>query len=287
MPSEVSAGAKGTSSQRLLVVNADDLGLHEDINRGIHLAHTEGIVTSASVVGCGEAFEHAAMVIQQCPELDVGVHLTLIEERPLTPASDIRSLVQPDGRFLPSYRQLTTRMLGQGLASDEIRRELRAQIERVIALGRHPSHLDGHQHVHLLPRVWRVTVDLAKEYGIKWIRVPHFGSLFANSKSLLDPVFRLGLNVLRASRFGVPRVRTPGLQLSGHLGHAQLLSIVGRLDPGLSEIVTHPGITTPELTSHYRWHYDWSNELRALTSPEIKAALRADGVTLTRFSECQ
>jgi len=284
MPSGVSASR--ATSARLVIVNADDLGLHEDINRGIHLAHTDGIVTSASVVACGEAFSDAAMRIRECPRLDVGVHLTLIEERPLCAPNDIPSLLRPDGRFLPSYRSLATRMLTRGIASDEIRRELRAQIERVIALGRQPSHLDGHQHVHLLPSVWRITTELAREYGIKWIRVPYFGSVFANSKSLLDPFFRLGLNVLRATRVGVPKITTPGLHLSGRLDEKELLSIVSGLRPGLSEIVTRPGITTPALASRYRWHYDWSNELQALTAPHIKAALRADGVTLTRFSEC-
>jgi chitin disaccharide deacetylase len=285
MPSGVSAG-RVTSAHRFVIVNADDLGLHEDINRGIELAHTDGIVTSASIVACGEAFGDAALRIRECPNLDVGVHLTLIEERPLCAPKEIPSLVHSDGRFLPSYRHLITRMLRRGLVSEEIRRELRAQVERVIAMGRHPSHLDGHQHVHLLPPVWRITVELAREYGIRWIRVPHFPSVFANSKSLLDPLFRFGLNLLHATRVGVPKIMTPGLHLSGRLGEAELLSIVSGLGPGLSEIVTHPGITTPALASRYRWQYDWSNELRALTAPPIKAALRADGVTLTRFSEC-
>ena len=285
MPSGLSA-SRATSARRLVIVNADDLGLHEDINRGIELAHTDGIVTSASIVACGEAFGDAARRIRECPKLDIGVHLTLIEERPLCGPTQIPSLVDADGRFLPSYRQLITRMLRRRLVSDEIRRELRAQVERVIAMGRHPSHLDGHQHVHLLPPIWHITVELAREYGISWIRVPQFRSVFASRRSVLDPVCRLGLNVLRATRAGVPKVATPGLHLSGRLDEVGLLAIVAGLKPGLSEIVTHPGVTTPDLISRYQWHYDWSSELKALTTPHVKAALRADGVRLTRFSEC-
>jgi len=277
---------------RLLIVNADDLGLHEDINRGIYLAHTEGIVTSASVVACGAAFDHASTIIQECAKLDVGVHLTLIEERPLCPATEIPSLVGPDGRFLPSYRHLTARILMGSVSPAEVRRELRAQIARVIATGCRPSHLDGHQHVHLLPPVWRVTTELAREFGIRWIRVPHFASLFRSPKSLFDPFFRLGLNILSAVTVSLtngaePKIRTPGLHLSGRLVEGDLLRIVAALRPGISEIVAHPGIKTPALGARYRWNYEWSTELAALTSPQIISALRSNGVTLTRFSECQ
>jgi predicted glycoside hydrolase/deacetylase ChbG (UPF0249 family) len=280
-----------TAMPRLLIVNADDLGLHEDLNRGIYLAHTEGIVTSASVVACGEAFDHASTIIQECGELDVGVHLTLIEERPLCPATEIPSLVGPDGRFLPSYRHLAARILMGAVSRAEVRRELRAQIERVIAAGCRPSHLDGHQHVHMLPPVWHVTRELAGEFGIRWIRVPHFRSLFRSPKSLFDPFFRLGLNILSATTTSLtsraePRIRTAGLHLTGRLGEGDLLRIVAALRPGISEIVTHPGIKTPALAARYHWNYEFSMELAALTAPQIIAVLRSNGVKLTRFSEC-
>lgn len=93
-----------TGGARRLIVSADDLGLHEDINRGIEQAHNQGIVTSVSLVACGEAFDHAIAVLRSCPNLDVGVHLTLVEERPLSSPSEIPSLVGTDGRLYPSYR---------------------------------------------------------------------------------------------------------------------------------------------------------------------------------------
>jgi predicted glycoside hydrolase/deacetylase ChbG (UPF0249 family) len=276
--------------QRLLIVNADDLGLHEDINRGIFQAHVDGIVTSTSIVACGEAFVDAAAIAQRCPGLDVGVHLTLIEERPLCRAEDIPTLLGPDGRFLPSHRHLTARILAGAVAVAEIRRELRAQIERVIATGRHPSHLDGHQHVHLLPSIWGVTTELASEYGIRWIRVPRFTRPFAEVRSPIDVVFRLGLNTLsamRRRRSSRPErvIQTPGLHLSGRLREADLFEIVSGLQPGISEIVTHPGVGTPALTARYGWSYQWSMELAALTSSRITALLRSSGVKLTRYSE--
>jgi predicted glycoside hydrolase/deacetylase ChbG (UPF0249 family) len=283
--------ARLSDPPRLLIVNADDLGLHEDINRGIFQAHVDGIVTSASIVACGDAFVDAAATAQQCPSLDVGVHLTLIEERPLCPAKDIPTLLGPDDRFLPSHRHLTARILAGAVSVPEIRLELRAQIERVIATGRHPSHLDGHQHVHLLPSIWGVTTELAREYGIQWIRVPRFTRPFAGVRSPIDVVFRLGLNTLsamRRRRWSRPErvIQTPGLHLSGRLREADLFEIVGDLQPGISEIVAHPGVGTPALTARYGWGYQWSTELAALTSSRITAFLRSSGVKLTRYSEC-
>lgn len=276
---------------RLLIVNADDLGLHRDINRGIHLAHTQGIVTSCSVVPCGEAFQDAAKILQECPELDVGVHLTLVEERPLCPPEDVPSLVGAHGRFLPTYRAFTARALTGRVSPGEVRRELRAQIERVLAIGRRPSHLDSHQHVHLLPPVWRVVRELASDYGIRWVRVPRFSSLVQFRKSAYDPIFRLGLNVLSALRG--PRdvgasngVRTVGLHLSGRLGERDVHGILQGLQPGLTELITHPAMATPGLQARYRWGYDWSSELDAVTSPRVIATLRSKGIRLARFCEC-
>lgn len=274
-----------------IIVNADDLGLHEDINHGIYLAHTRGVVTSASVVACGEAFDHAVDIIDRSPELDLGVHLTLIEERPLCPPNEIPSLVGPDGRFLPSYRPFTARVLLGAVSPAEIRRELEAQIKRVVASGRRISHLDSHQHIHLLPPVWQVARGLALDYGIRWIRVPHFASLFGSRRSMFDPFFRIGLNVLSSvsaclSQGVAGGIRTPGLHLSGRLREADLLGVIAGLEPGLYEIVTHPGVSTRALSARYRWDYEWSTELVALTSPRIVPALRAHGISLTQFSDC-
>lgn len=276
---------------RSLVINADDLGLHEDINRGIYTAHTQGIVTSTSVVACGEAFDDAAAIIQECAELDVGVHLTLIEERPLCPPTEIPSLIGSNGSFLPSYRQFTVRVLMGLISPAEVRRELQAQVERVIAIGRAPSHLDSHQHIHLLPLVWCVTKDLARQYGIRWIRVPHFGSLIGSQRSLVDPFFRLGLNVLSAATASLSNgperpISTVGLHLSGRLNEAEMLRMISTLRPGISEIVTHPGIKTTSLNARYHWNYEWSAELAALTSPRIISLLQSNDISLIHFSDC-
>src|SRR5690606_16085547 len=96
---------------RTLIVNADDLGLHADIDRGIERAHLEGIVTSASLAAVGASFDHAVEICRRCPDLDVGVHLTLVGERPLSDASTLGDLVTTGGRFVEAHPALVARAL--------------------------------------------------------------------------------------------------------------------------------------------------------------------------------
>ena len=83
-----------------LIVNADDFGLTTRVNDGVLEAHGRGILTSASIMPVGRAFDHAARLARETPALDIGIHLTLVEERPLLPGHEIPSLVGPEGRFL-------------------------------------------------------------------------------------------------------------------------------------------------------------------------------------------
>jgi predicted glycoside hydrolase/deacetylase ChbG (UPF0249 family) len=276
---------------RTLVVNADDLGLHADIDRGIEAAHREGIVTSASISAVGASFEQAVELCGRNPGLDIGVHLTLVGERPLTDASALGGLVTGDGRFVDSHPALVARALTTRLKPEAVRRELEAQIERVQRAGLRPSHLDGHQHVHLLPAVWPVVVELAHRHRIRWVRVPSFSPLSSGSPGPLGLVMRLGLNALqRVRRAALGGLRsadvTPALGQSGHLDPDGIARALSRVPRGaIAELVTHPGVTTAELQGRYDWGYDWSAETAALQSPELRRVIEREGFALRRFSD--
>src|SRR5262245_59394055 len=94
-----------------LIVHADDFGLSEPVNRGILQAHQQGILTSTSIMAGGTSFRHAVDLARANPSLDIGVHLTLVEERPLLPASELSSLVDGSGRFYSHASVLTRRYL--------------------------------------------------------------------------------------------------------------------------------------------------------------------------------
>lgn len=274
--------------RRLVVVNADDLGLHEDINRGIQKAHQEGIVTSTSLVPCGRAFDDALRVLQTCPGLGVGVHLTLIEEEPLCKPERIVSLLDRNGRFYGSYRRFSERIFLGKIEPNELRRELDAQIQRVLEAGIRPSHLDSHQHVHMLPLVWQAVTELAGRYRVPFIRVPYFQDVWGRLRTPWECAFRAGLNALswirRRRRTGFRSADfTAALHLSGRLKKADLLNVLQTLRPGICEVIAHPGVTTPALERHYAWGFDWSGELSALTSTEVQCAVRRADVCLVSY----
>ena len=280
---------------RKLIVNADDLGLHPDIDRGIERAHREGIVTSASLAAVGASFEHAAEMCRRCPDLDVGVHLTLVGEQPLSDPSSLGDLVTSRGRFVDAHPALVARALTGRLDRGAVLRELDAQIEKVERAGFRPSHLDGHQHVHLLPGVWPVVVELARRHRIGWVRVPAFRPLFrhsgANGSGIARTGLRFGLNVLQwGRRTSLDGLRsadvTPALAESGHLTAQCIRRALGTVPAGaVAELVAHPGVTTPALEARYDWGYDWSGETEALTDPDLRAAVVDAGFQLYRFSD--
>jgi predicted glycoside hydrolase/deacetylase ChbG (UPF0249 family) len=276
---------------RTLIVNADDLGLHPDIDRGIEAAHREGVVTSASIAAVGASFAHAVELCRRCPGLDVGVHLTLVGERPLTDPAMLGDLVTGDGRFVRAHPALVARALLRRLDGGAVLRELEAQIERVVGAGLRPTHLDGHQHVHLLPGIWPAVVQLARRHRIRWVRVPCFRPVPADGSGPIAIALRLGLNVLQRSRRArLAELRsadvTPALAESGRLTVERIVRALRTVPDGtVAELVVHPGLTTPALTERYAWGYDWSGETAALTDPRLRGAISDVGFELRRFAD--
>ena len=274
-----------------LVVNADDLGLHADINRGIERANREGVVTSASFSVVGEAFDDGVETCARCPELDIGLHLTLIEECPLSPPESLGRLVGPDGRFLDDHSALVGRVLTGQISRQAVRREFEAQFAKLLDAGIQPSHVDAHQHVHLLPAIWPAVVGLAVEHGIPWVRVPRFHPVAVGAPSPKVVLMRSGLNALqRVRRASLSPLRspdaTPALGHSGHLTTDRILRGLGAdRSGGVVELVAHPGVTSPSLSERYRWGYDWSGETDALVDPGLRTSLEREGYSLRTFAD--
>ncbi|WP_448629518.1 ChbG/HpnK family deacetylase [Cellulomonas soli] len=159
---------------RLLVVTADDLGLTDGVCRAVHRAHVDGVVTATSLLAVGRAFDTAAAMLRDTPTLDLGAHLALVgEDPPLLSAREVPTLVVAGGGFPLSYRTVVARGLAGRIDPDDVRRELAAQLDRVLGLGLPVTHLDTHQHTHLWPVVAQVVAELAVARGVPVIRLPH------------------------------------------------------------------------------------------------------------------
>src|SRR5271165_890010 len=159
------------STDRFLIVNADDFGRSEAVNAGIAEAFRRGILTSASMVATGAAFESAVALVAQLDGLGVGIHLALNEHDPVLPPSEISSLVTKEGRFPSRGRQFINMAMDRRMSDDALR-EWDAQIAKVLAAGIKLDHIDGHGHCHAHPRVAGALVKLAERYGITKVRLP-------------------------------------------------------------------------------------------------------------------
>jgi chitin disaccharide deacetylase len=279
------------AKQARLIVHADDFGLSEAVNRAVVAAHENGIVTATSLMACGDAFEHAVALAKACPTLDVGVHLTLTEQRPAAALETVQSLVGPDGAFAPHAVQFTKRYLRGEIVLAEVRTELDAQIRRVLDHGLTPSHLDGHQHVHVLPGIARIVAELAGVFGIRAVRCPaerlrtYMLKDFASGKRVLEQLVLGGLSVLAPLR-ALRRVDGfVGFYFGGRLDERNLRTVLEHLPARRTiELMCHPGLDDP--ASRYgHWNYAWAAETAALSSPRIRALLDARGVRLIGYRD--
>jgi hopanoid biosynthesis associated protein HpnK len=273
-----------------VIVNADDFGLTTRVNQGVLEAHARGILTSASIMAGGQAFEDAVRLAHATPALDVGVHLTLVEERPLLPGSRVPSLVGPDGRFLRHAERFALRYLAGRVNLSEVREELAEQCRRVLAAGLLPSHLDTHQHVHLLPGVLDVVIELSREFGIPAIRLAYEPRLLRHVRHAapgrIAQAFALnGLGRRSRDRLEVCSDGFVGFLYAGRLGECELLRLLGDMpDRGTWELICHPGLPDPD-TPYRHWQYHWEDELAALTSLRVRELVQSRGIELVGFRD--
>ena len=272
-----------------LIVNADDLGLCEAVNEGIAEAHLNGIVTSASIMANGSGFDHAVRLCHSIPTLDLGIHLTLVEEEPLLNPAAIPSLVGPGGRLHQHATAFMQKYLSGGIRLGEVRSELEAQIQKVLSCGLCVSHLDSHQHLHMLPQILTMTIDLARKYNIPAIRVPRerfrpymlrraAGVLRVCELFVLNRFCQIGKNmsVRRTDHFA-------GFCLGGRLHKKNLQTLLDHLPlTGTCELMCHPG-KDDRTGSYGHWGYQWTDELRALVDPDISELLYRKGIQLISY----
>ncbi len=272
---------------KYLIVNADDFGLSKSINKGIINAHLNGIVTSASLMANGEAFEDAVSLIHRRPALAVGIHFVLTEEKPVLPQNEVPSLVDKNGHFFRTYRQFFQRLLTGRINNREIKNEFNAQLNKLLRAGIKPSHADGHDHLHIFPSILNVLLEIAKTNHIQWIRNSH------DTLTAVNDFSHLGLAVL--GKFGKKKILGKrcntsnyflGTRFSGKLNESNVLHMLDNLRTGVSEIMCHPGEENRELIAKYgHWNYHWKDEQIALTSAAVKARIARRDLLLTNYRE--
>jgi predicted glycoside hydrolase/deacetylase ChbG (UPF0249 family) len=231
------------ANDRFLIVNADDLGLSRGVNRGIVRAHTGGILTSASLMVRQPAAAEAADLARAHPRLGIGLHVDLAE------------WAFREGEWRVRYQVVPVD--DRDAVAEEVTRQL-AAFRRL--LGRDPTHLDSHQHVHRHEPARTVLLELARQLGV--------------------PLRDAG----GAVRFCGDFYGQTGEGEPWHEGITveNLLQILGALAPGWTEVSCHPA-DDDQPDSVYR--AERKLELRALCDPRVRAGVKEFNLQLRSFAE--
>lgn len=273
-----------------VIINADDFGRHAAINEAVELGIMHGCLRSATIMAGGGAFAGAIDIARRHPELGLGIHFTLVDDKPVLPPSEVPSLVTSDGRFYDNHLLFVKHYLCGGVRLEEVRAELGAQLRKVERTGIPLSHADSHQHMHTLPGILSIVLELCEQGGIKAIRAPRTPLLAGSFGGPAQLIGRLGLGML--ARFAALRARHHRMAVPSHFGGIVageavredfLIQTLRGLSAGTTEIMMHPGTKNAPLVEVCRWQHDFEAELAAILSPQVRAVLAEERIETVNF----
>jgi hopanoid biosynthesis associated protein HpnK len=292
-PSIMASNEPGARSAVPLIINGDDFGYSEAVNRAIMQAHREGVLTSASLMVNERAADDAVRRAKEHPSLAVGLHLVLVLGRAALPSAEIPHLVDAAGKFTNSSFQAGLNYYFNPAARRELRREMRAQFDKFIATGLPFSHVDGHTHLHMHPVIFKTLIELCEEYNVRRVRVVKGEmrlSLRLDRPHLpIKLVWGTVFNLLGAycerrlrGRGFVSPAKVYGLLQSGDMNEDYLLGLLGKMEALSSEIYAHP-LACDADDAAQRENPGGARELQAFTSARVRAAIHAAGLELTTY----
>ena len=273
-----------------LIVTADDFGAAVEVNEAVERAHRDGILTAASLMVAGAAAADAVTRAKSMPTLRVGLHLVLVEGKPVLPASAVPDLVDSSGHFRTDMARAGAAMFFLPKVRAQLRAEIQAQFAAFAATGLTLDHVNAHKHFHLHPTIAALVVEIGKAYGVKGARVPLEPQAVlaqvephkSSGVAALTAPFARGLR-RRFRRAGIAAPDSVfGLAWSGAMTRARLKGLIEHLPDGLSEIYLHPA-TGPYAGSAPGYHY--AGELQALTDPGMPAMLAAKSIRTGGFGD--
>lgn len=271
----------------LLIVNADDYGLTEGVSRAILRAHTDGIITSTSVLTLAPGFDRSVGWLADHPSLGTGAHLAAVgEDPPLLTAREVPTLVDRRGRMHYSWRQFLPLAAARRIDPDDLRREFSAQLDLLLGAGVAVDHLDTHQNIHLWPMVRDVVLELGEARGVKVIRVTR-----STAASVVGQTVRRLAAQLEATldqRGWAYADASTGLDEAGNLDTPAMVRALDRLagtGAKTAELASHPGGHNDPVRHRYHWNYSWGGELDALCSVEVRTAIDRQGWQLGTFAD--
>jgi hypothetical protein len=271
-----------------VIFHVDDAGMSYDSNVGTIKALEGGVATSTSVMMPCPWVPHMAAYLKEHPQTDAGVHLTLTSEwnnyrwGPVLGRLAVPGLVDPQGYLWQQVPQVTSHA-----TIEEVEKEIRAQVDKALAVGMNPTHLDSHMGTCFQPPFVEAYVKVGIEKRIPILMIgghmQHVGAEAGSFKPLIqalaDRVWRAGLPVID------DLVTQPTEAGTYEQRKQQLLKLLGDLKPGITEIIVHCTAPT-EVFAHISGSGNTrAAELRLMCDPDIRSFLQQEGIVLTTWRE--
>ncbi|TFH33224.1 MAG: ChbG/HpnK family deacetylase [Anaerolineales bacterium] len=272
----------------LLIVNADDYARTSEVSAGIREAHLRGIVTTTTVlINLPGALEMLHKAAQATPALAIGLHLNLTLGEPCWKRHGSSALVGDAGQFHPLRHWYE---MNAELPISWIEAEWRAQMDRMLSSGIPIDHLDSHHHIAAIRAdVWQLHLELAQELncGVR-PPFPNDTSQTRLQKNLPSPVIEtardIALPALKQSTIPHPDAFLASFfDDKATLKH--LLRLLKTLPPGISEIMCHPGYSSPDLVETSGYSKQRQIELEALTDDQTLQTIRDKNIELVTYRQ--
>jgi chitin disaccharide deacetylase len=280
--------------EKRLIINADDFGLCESVNKGIVEAHTKGVLTSTTIMANMPAADHAVELAKNLPALGLGVHLNLTAGKPLCRDNTVKLILDSQGYFVLSPGKLALASLITGKARTAIETELASQIQWLIDKGIKPTHLDSHKHIHSFPSIFPIVCRLAKRFSIPAIRYTFEPKQVSRLPwPLTDRESRKRASLVRTmakiNRFqNSAFFKTDCLLGVNHVGkiNTAFMRAVSLYNiASTAEVMTHPGYIYDLDATRTRLVKQREIELEALCSEKTKQSLNEAGIKLINYGQ--
>lgn len=266
-----------------VIFTADDFGLAAEVNEAVEQAHSNGVLSAASLmIGAPEAADAIARA-KRLPALRVGLHVTVADGKALLPPAEIPTLSDAEGRLPSNLALASVHWFFSKRAKRDLAAEIRAQFEAFRATGLTLDHVNAHNHMHLHPTVLGIIIAVARDFGPRE-KLPAMRLPWEPPAGVLTP----WLAILRA-RFRAAGIRhndaIVGMRDTGHLTAEKVRAALMQIKDGVTEFYFHPASrSTPALEAQAPG-YDREGELGALLSPMVAATLAEVGLKAVGFGD--
>jgi predicted glycoside hydrolase/deacetylase ChbG (UPF0249 family) len=259
-----------------LIINADDYGVSREVDEAIEELIAAGCLTDVSVLANGPRVELAIEKLRSRPGVSVGVHLNVVEFRPLSDSRVVEWLIDRDGNFVGLSDLLRRWIRHPGEVSRAIAVEWERQIRYLLDAGLEITHVDSHRHLHALPGAWGIALRLCRDYGIGAMRLPLERNV-AWQRPLGTIALRGALAVARRGAEPAAVIHNDhflGFKRAGGYGLQELLGDLAEISDGVTELALHPsrvdGSPYPGMSG--------DRERRALLDADLPRRLAAMGI---------